>query len=104
MALADSPDIYIVHGWKIGPDVLTAVLTNMSPEILESGLRVVIQEGSKERAFLGEVLAVLRPKKGGVFSPVAPPDDGKKLIEAAKSIGLGAMVAETGPTLWIVAG
>lgn len=103
MAIEGAPDIYLVHGWRLGPEALKAALADMTPEALECGLRIVFEGGQNGRAFLGVVLGVLRPKDGEASTAVPMPKDAERLAVAVKSLGLETMLVEK-PALWVVAG
>lgn len=103
MVHEDAPDIYLVYGWRIGAEALRRALSDMTPEAVECGLRLVLEPDSKEAAFLGRILVKLEPKKGEIFREALPePADPGPMVEAARTLGL-ELDGEK-PKLWVVAG
>lgn len=92
-------DIYLVYGWKVGPNfVRKAVLTDPA-----HGLRLVVSADG-QRAVLGRVLSSFSFRETPDTVPCEPPDAAMReaLRKAASDAGLVALIDEP-PQLWIVA-
>lgn len=95
--------LYVIHGWKVEGQKMEECLTQLSPEIIEIGLRLVFPANEKH-AYFGEILfkASVEDKATGIGIAVPDPAVRERLHHAIKKVGLD-MESEA-PLLWFVIG
>lgn len=96
-------EVFLVYGWKIGPEHYKNALTGISEEVLATGLQVVFAKDATKAAFAGKVLLRLAPADSGTCCSVPSPADLERLRHGMQLAGMESVAQET-PSLWMVAG
>jgi hypothetical protein len=94
-------DAFVVYGWRAGRAVLQHILSDMKPEALDLGLRVVFA-GHAGDAVVGEVLASASAEETMTEVPPPTADSERRMREAAEAMGLAKALSGP-PRLWLVA-
>lgn len=98
--MSDCPDVFLVFGWKLGPDLAKRALINS--DLFERGLRLVFS-GDRHQAFIGEILVSAQDSDGKTFSAAAAPSVAvtERLSRDVCDLGFEVLLADP-PMLWVV--
>jgi hypothetical protein len=98
----DGTTLYVIHGWKVEGVALQKCLMELTPAVIEIGMRLVFPKDEKW-AFFGEILAKAENEASAVR--VLPPAPGAalRMAHALKQIGLDKQSMDA-PLIWVVLG
>lgn len=94
--------LYVIHGWKVEGAALDKCMMDLTPAVIELGMRLVFPKDQKH-AFFGEILAKAEDEASALR--VLPPAgaSAERMAYALRKMGLEKKSMDA-PLIWVVLG